>query len=163
MSDLLRSHRLPLLGKGNNLASPRVFPKEQNINPSLSSHSVLLPSWTVHLSVYLSAQVDFWLRELRKSRAQEDVAIAVVGCKLDLIQKNPARRAVSQAEAESYCSRIDAKYFETSALTGENCNAPFEYLVDEFVLMRASRPELQKSHRDRIEVSAPSSSQSKCC
>src|SRR5690554_2214535 len=107
-------------------------------------------------------QVDFWLKELQKSGPQ-DIAIAVVGCKLDLVKESPSRRMVSVAEAENYAAKVGAKHFETSARTGADCHAPFDYLGDEFVMMRKNRPELQSS-RDRVEVSAPSPVRGvKCC
>ena len=68
--------------------------------------------------------LDSWIIEI-KALAQPDVAIILVGNKLDLSH----RRKVSQEEAVEYAKRYELPFFETSALYCTNVNVVFKELL----------------------------------
>ena len=54
---------------------------------------------------------------------------ALIGNKLDLIEKNDKLREVSKEEAETYAKNNNMLFYETSALNGNNINDIFEDLI----------------------------------
>lgn len=64
----------------------------------------------------------YWVSELRS--AEEDVVVALVATKTDLLGAGGAR-GVPVATVLKYARSIDAEHFETSSKTGRGCDAPF--------------------------------------
>eukprot|EP00826_Nyctotherus_ovalis_P005996 TRINITY_DN11376_c0_g1_i11.p1 TRINITY_DN11376_c0_g1~~TRINITY_DN11376_c0_g1_i11.p1 ORF type:complete len:120 (+),score=51.23 TRINITY_DN11376_c0_g1_i11:459-818(+) len=66
-----------------------------------------------------------WMQEL-KEFLNKKIPIALAGNKADLPE-----RVVSTEEVEEFIRQNDAKFFYTSAKTGENAKELFEYLAEE--------------------------------
>jgi GTPase SAR1 family protein len=61
----------------------------------------------------------------------------LVGNKLDLVQKDPSLRQVSQEEAKALCSQQkDMKFIETSSMSNTNVQGAFEQLLQEIYQQR---------------------------
>lgn len=69
-------------------------------------------------------KVKKWINELRQS-AQENIAIAIVGNKIDL----ESQRKVKKSVAEKYAAEHDIQYYEVSARTGAGISKMFESLT----------------------------------
>ena len=74
--------------------------------------------------------------------------IALVGNKLDLIERNERKREVSKSEAQAYADENHMLFFETSAYNGNNINDIFEELLQTIYTERRKIPELKE--RDQI-------------
>ena len=70
-----------------------------------------------------------WIEEL-KYHAEPDIVIILVGNKVDLVEKNPSLRKVSQADAQSLAREYQMLFEETSAITSEKVNDVFERLLN---------------------------------
>lgn len=68
--------------------------------------------------------------------------IVMVANKKDLVEADPKRRQVSSEEGRRIAASYNAKYVETSALTGANVNKVFETIVRE--ARKQSAPKHQK-------------------
>ncbi len=79
----------------------------------------------------------FWVKELHA--VEENVIIALVGTKEDLIAEGKAR-AVKRADVAAYARSISAKCYECSAKTGKDVEAPFLDIVKEFSAQAESAP-----------------------
>ena len=74
--------------------------------------------------------------------------IALVGNKLDLVERNERKREVSKLEAQAYAEDNHMLFFETSAYNGNNINDIFEKLLQTIYTERRKIPELKE--RDKI-------------
>ena len=70
--------------------------------------------------------------------------IALVGNKLDLIERNERKREVSTKEAQTYADDNHMLFFETSAYNGNNINDIFEELLQTIYTERRKIPELKE-------------------
>ncbi|KAL9084974.1 MAG: hypothetical protein Q9159_004940 [Coniocarpon cinnabarinum] len=79
-----------------------------------------------------------WIKELQR-QASENIVIALVGNKLDLVEEEPSKRVVSQEDAETYCTQInqqsdrksDLLWFEASAKSGKNVQDIFTTIANQ--------------------------------
>jgi len=62
-------------------------------------------------------------------KADKDCIIALLGNKLDLIQKNERKRDVTKEEAQEYANENNMLFYETSAYNGDNISDIFEELL----------------------------------
>ena len=62
-------------------------------------------------------------------KADKDCIIALIGNKLDLIQKNERKRDVTKEEAQEYANENNMLFYETSAYNGDNISDIFEELL----------------------------------
>ena len=74
--------------------------------------------------------------------------IALVGNKLDLVEKNERKREVEKYEAQAYADDNHMLFFETSAYNGNNLNDIFEELLQTIYTERRKIPELKE--RDNL-------------
>lgn len=73
--------------------------------------------------------VQIWATEIDRYVQNSDIQQLLVGNKSDLSEK----RAVSKTAAEETAEKIQVKYFETSAKSGENVEKIFETLVQDIL------------------------------
>ena len=71
--------------------------------------------------------------------------VALVGNKLDLVERNERKREVSKYEAKSYADENHMLFFETSAYNGDNINDIFEDLLQTIYTERRKIPILNDS------------------
>lgn len=69
-----------------------------------------------------------WIQEL-KEQAEPDLAIMIVGNKLDLAEES-RQRAVNKDEAKAFAERNGCLFEETSALANVNVTNTFEVLLE---------------------------------
>ena len=69
-----------------------------------------------------------WLKEL-KTNAEPDIAIMIVGNKVDLCEEDSSQRRVTKEEAEKFAASQNAMFEETSAITSANVKSAFENLM----------------------------------
>ncbi|KAL7620233.1 GTP-binding protein of the rab/ypt [Parahypoxylon ruwenzoriense] len=74
-----------------------------------------------------------WVKELQR-QANENIIIALAGNKLDLVNEQPDKRAVSTADAEAYANEAGLLFFETSAKTAENVRELFTAIAKKLPL-----------------------------
>mmetsp|Transcript_9940 Transcript_9940/g.11261 ORF Transcript_9940/g.11261 Transcript_9940/m.11261 type:complete len:133 (+) Transcript_9940:281-679(+) len=70
---------------------------------------------------------------------QKEAPIYIFGTKIDCkdsITNKDVRMKVQKSEINSLCSKIDAKYFKTSALTGDHVEDSFKVILKELYKMR---------------------------
>ncbi|CAD8166049.1 unnamed protein product [Paramecium octaurelia] len=72
-------------------------------------------------------KLQLWIQEL-KHHGDSDIQIMIVGNKLDLVQKNPSCRQVSEDDIKQFVKQNKWKVFEISAQVPENVNQCFECL-----------------------------------
>ena len=70
--------------------------------------------------------------------------IALVGNKLDLVERNERKREVEKYEAQAYADDNHMLFFETSAYNGNNLNDIFEELLQTIYTERRKIPELKE-------------------
>ncbi|RCI12365.1 hypothetical protein L249_0218 [Ophiocordyceps polyrhachis-furcata BCC 54312] len=74
-----------------------------------------------------------WVKELQR-QANENIIIALAGNKLDLVNQQPDKRAISTNEAEAYAREAGLLFFETSAKTAENVRELFTAIAKKLPL-----------------------------
>ena len=74
--------------------------------------------------------------------------VALVGNKLDMVERNERKREVSKLEAQAYAEDNHMLFFETSAYNGTIINDIFEELLQTIYTERRKIPELKE--RDKI-------------
>ena len=79
---------------------------------------------------------------------EKGCVIALVGNKLDLVERNERKREVNKSEAQAYADDNHMLFFETSAYNGNNINDIFEELLQTIYTERRKIPELKE--RDSI-------------
>ena len=88
-----------------------------------------------------------WYNDLI-SLGEKGCIIALVGNKLDLVERNERKREVSYEEAQAYAEDNHMLFFETSAYNGNNINDIFEELLQTIYTERRKIPELKE--RDKM-------------
>ena len=78
------------------------------------------------------------------TKGEKGCVIALVGNKLDLIERNEKKREVSKSEAQGYADDNHMLFFETSAYNGNNINDIFEELLQTIYTERRKIPELKE-------------------
>jgi len=84
-----------------------------------------------------------WYNDLT-TLGEKGCIIALVGNKLDLVEKNMRKREVSKHEAQTYAENNHMLFFETSAYNGNNINDIFEELLQTIYTERRKIPELNE-------------------
>jgi len=74
---------------------------------------------------------------------EKGCVVALVGNKLDLIEKNEQKREVNKFEAQTFAEDHHMLFFETSAYNGNNINDIFEELLQTIYTERRKIPELK--------------------
>jgi small GTP-binding protein len=69
-----------------------------------------------------------WVQKVTSS-AHEHCAVILVGNKLDMVEENPSKRAVTLEEAKAYADEIGADIIEASAKTSQGVADAFERVV----------------------------------
>ena len=75
---------------------------------------------------------------------EKGCVIALVGNKLDLVERNERKREVDKSEAQAYADDNHMLFFETSAYNGNNINDIFEELLQTIYTERRKIPELKE-------------------
>ena len=88
-----------------------------------------------------------WYNDLT-TLGEKGCIIALVGNKLDLVEKNERKREVSKQEAQAYAENNHMLFFETSAYNGNNINDIFEELLQTIYTERRKIPLL--NDRDNL-------------
>ncbi|XP_022195103.1 ras-related protein Rab-39B [Nilaparvata lugens] len=72
-----------------------------------------------------------WMMEARRHIEPHRPVFALVGCKLDLVVSNPARREVTEEEVRDFAQHHDLYFVETSAKTGHHVEEAFNAITQE--------------------------------
>lgn len=75
-------------------------------------------------------KVRFWVEELLANEKNCDIYI--VGTKLDRILEEGEARAIGEETVQNYAENIGAKVFDTSAKTGQNVDALFYKIAEDY-------------------------------
>mmetsp|Transcript_9907 Transcript_9907/g.16444 ORF Transcript_9907/g.16444 Transcript_9907/m.16444 type:complete len:208 (+) Transcript_9907:91-714(+) len=100
-----------------------------------------------------------WLRDL-KAHADPDVVVCIAGNKFD---KGPT---FDLKAVEEYSNSVDASFFRTSAMTGENVDSLFDMLTTKIVEILKEKLNSGTQGDDNIDITARKSSREKdssCC
>ena len=84
-----------------------------------------------------------WYNDL-VNLGEKGCIIALVGNKLDLIERNERKRKVNKVEAQTYADDNHMLFFETSAYNGNNINDIFEELLQTIYTERRKIPQLKE-------------------
>ena len=107
-------------------------------------------------------RISYWLDELNQKKDLKELALVLVGNKIDLKDN----RQVSSEEAQSFAKQNNIKYFETSAQENIGIDEVMNYIVGECVSIIKKRNEdafresIQESH---MILSNFNSKKKKCC
>ena len=80
-----------------------------------------------------------WYNDL-VNLGEKGCVVALVGNKLDLVERNERKREVSKYEAQSYAEDNHMLFFETSAYNGDNISDIFEELLQTIYTERRKIP-----------------------
>ena len=96
-----------------------------------------------------------WLKDL-KNNAESNVTIMLVGNKLDLCNKNPSMRRVSQEEGMRLAEENGLLFEETSSLDLTNVNRAFERVLEGYfflvLLMFLADIRIEISKKKSLEI-----------
>ena len=81
-------------------------------------------------------------------KAEKGCIIALIGNKLDLVEKNGKKREVSKEEAQSYAEDNHMLFYETSAYNGNNINEIFEELMQTIYTERRKIPDFKERDKE---------------
>ena len=81
-------------------------------------------------------------------KAEKGCIIALIGNKLDLVEKNGKKREVSKEEAQSYAEDNHMLFYETSAFNGNNINDIFEELMQTIYTERRKIPDFKERDKE---------------
>jgi Rab family protein len=81
-------------------------------------------------------------------KAEKGCIIALIGNKLDLVEKNGKKREVSKEEAQSYAEDNHMLFYETSAYNGNNINDIFEELMQTIYTERRKIPDFKERDKE---------------
>ena len=107
-------------------------------------------------------RISYWLDELNQKKDLKELALVLVGNKIDLKDN----RQVSSEEAQSFAKQNNIKYFETSAQENIGIDEVMNYIVGECVSIIKKRNE--DAFRESIQesnmiLSNFNSKKKKCC
>ena len=110
------------------------------------------------------ADVMKWYSDLRNI-AEKECIIALVGNKVDLLDRNNRRREVSYEEGKKLAEENNMLFYEASALTSVKVNDCFEDLLQEIYNERRKVGNLRASSNNHTLELHPSEedNDSKCC
>ena len=84
-----------------------------------------------------------WYNDLI-TKAEKGCIIALVGNKLDLVERNGSNREVLKEEAQAYAEDNHMLFYETSAYNGTNINDIFEELMQTIYTERRKIPDFRE-------------------
>ena len=82
------------------------------------------------------------------TKAEKGCIIALIGNKLDLVERNERKREVSKEEAQSYADDNHMLFYETSAFNGNNINDIFEELMQTIYTERRKIPDFKERDQE---------------
>jgi len=85
-------------------------------------------------------------------KAEIGCIIALIGNKLDLIEKNERLREVSKEEAQSFAKDNNMLFYETSALNGNNISDIFEELMQRIYTEKRKIPYINNASGNRNNI-----------
>ena len=85
-------------------------------------------------------------------KAEKGCIIALIGNKLDLLEKNENKREVTKEEAQTYAKNNNMLFYETSALNGNNINDIFEELMQAIYTEKRKIPYLNNIEENRNTI-----------
>ena len=88
-----------------------------------------------------------WYNDLI-TKAEKGCIIALIGNKLDLIERNERKREVPKEEALSYAEDNHMLFYETSAFNGSNINDIFEELMQTIYTERRKIPDFKERDKE---------------
>ena len=88
-----------------------------------------------------------WYNDLI-TKAEKGCIIALIGNKLDLVQRNERKREVTREEAQSYAEDNHMLFYETSAYNGNNINDIFEELMQTIYTERRKIPDFKERDKE---------------
>lgn len=91
-------------------------------------------------------KIRYWVGELQEN--EQHCRIYLCGTKKDLIDNDTRTRAVPLNEAGIIAQDLQTEHFETSSLTGENVEAVFQRIGEDYVRNMHSYPENQPKQED---------------
>ena len=92
-----------------------------------------------------------WLSDLRNG-GERGCVVALVGNKIDLLERNTRKREVSYEEAEELAQRNGMLFYETSALSSVKVNDAFEDLLQNIYTERRKITNLQREQLNTVNL-----------
>ena len=103
--------------------------------------------------------VEEWVRDVR-NEAGDDVVIAVVGNKIDLEEK----REVSTTAAQEFAQSINARYYETSAMTGSGITGMIQFSVEQYIsTLKKKEQDVDDGEMVNLNTTVEPSKKPGCC
>ena len=107
--------------------------------------------------------VDKWIQDLNLN-SHKNITLLLIGNKMDLADK----RVVSKEEGEEKAKSFGLAFLETSALTGENIDKVFDYMLKEvynkITIEKANSGEIDYINiGNNIEINEQSEKKNACC
>lgn len=93
-----------------------------------------------------------WVKELQR-QANENIIIALAGNKKDLVDEQPDKRAIQEADAQAYAQEAGLLFFETSAKTAENVKDLFTAIALKLPLEQAGPRHTRPGQRPGVSLS----------
>ncbi len=72
-------------------------------------------------------KIQYWIDQIKEKVNSDDISLVLIGNKSDL------ERKISYENCEKFSEDLNIKYFETSALSDDNVNEIFYYLLNEII------------------------------
>ncbi|XP_062616227.1 ras-related protein Rab-24-like isoform X2 [Saccostrea cucullata] len=91
-------------------------------------------------------KIRYWVGELQEN--EQYCRMYICGTKKDLIDNDSKTRAVSVNEAQVIAQDLQTDCFETSSLTGENVDAVFQRIGEDYIRNMHNYPENQPKTQD---------------
>ena len=92
-----------------------------------------------------------WLSDLKKG-GEKGCVVALVGNKIDLLERNNRKREVSYQEANELAKRNGMLFYETSALSSVRMNDAFEDLLQNIYTERRKSTTVQKDKLNTVNL-----------
>ena len=90
-----------------------------------------------------------WLSDL-KNNADKGCICALVGNKIDLVEKNHRIREVSEDEGKLLAKKYEMLFYETSALSNQSVNDAFEDLLQKIYIERRKITIIEKDKNNNV-------------